>query len=89
MSRRAPTETIGNNHDVPADPRRHPSAVSNNRTEVAKQARLWLLSLICASVGAFVVWRTDALLPGISAFVITLAVLGPILWLYERRKRAG
>jgi 4-amino-4-deoxy-L-arabinose transferase-like glycosyltransferase len=57
------------------------------RSDLAKQARLWLLSLICASVGAFVVWRTDALLPGVGAFLITLAVLGPALWAYERRRR--
>ena len=34
------------------------------------------LSLVCASVGAFTVWRTDELLPGIGAFLITLVVLG-------------
>jgi len=49
--------------------------------------RLWLLSLICATAGAAVVWRTGAVLPGVSAFLITLAVLGPCLWAYERRKR--
>lgn len=57
------------------------------RTDLAKQGRLWLLSLICAAVGAYVVWRTDALLPGVGAFLITLAVLGPILYVYERRRR--
>ena len=59
----------------------------STRADFAKQARLWLLSLICASVGAFVVWRTGALVPGVGAFLITLAVLGPVLWAYERRRR--
>ena len=59
----------------------------STRADLAKQARLWLLSLICASVGAFVVWRTGALVPGVGAFLITLAVLGPVLWAYERRRR--
>lgn len=57
------------------------------RADLSKQARLWLLSLVCATVGASVVWRTDALLPGIGAFLITLAVLGSILYAYERRRR--
>ena len=57
------------------------------RSDLAKQGRLWLLSLICASVGAYVVWRTDALLPGVGAFLITLVVLGPLLYVYERRRQ--
>lgn len=58
---------------------------SDLRSDLAKQARLWVLSLVCATVGAVVVWRTEALLPGIGAFLLALAVLGPILWAYERR----
>ena len=57
------------------------------RSDLAKQGRLWLLSLICASVGAYVVWRTDALLPGVGAFLITLVVLGSLLYVYERRRQ--
>ncbi|HEU5484339.1 MAG TPA: hypothetical protein VFU98_05485 [Microlunatus sp.] len=56
------------------------------RHELTKQARLWSLSLVCATVGAIVVWRTNALLPGIGAFLVTLAVLGPLLYVYERRR---
>jgi hypothetical protein len=37
-------------------------------------------------VGAVVVWRTDELLPGIGAFLITLVVLGSALYAYERRR---
>lgn len=54
--------------------------------QLSQQSRLWLLSLICAAVGAFVVWRTDAIGPGVIAFAITLAVLGIPLWRYERRR---
>ncbi len=71
---------------MPAEPRRRPSLPADTRAQLAKQTRLWVLSLICATVGAVVVWRTDALLPGVSAFLITLAVLGPVLWAYERRR---
>jgi hypothetical protein len=53
---------------------------------LAKQARLWTLSLVCATVGAVTVWRTDQLLPGIGAFLLTLVVLGSILYAYERRR---
>jgi Flp pilus assembly protein TadB len=57
------------------------------RRELAQQGRLWLLSLVCASVGAFVVWRADSVFVGILAFLVTLAVLGPVLYVYERRAR--
>lgn len=76
---------------MPADPpsrRRTPGQPGTNiRADLAKTARLWGLSLVCASVGAYVVWRTDSLLPGISAFLITLLVLGSALYVFERRKR--
>lgn len=74
---------------MPSQPSRRPPTTSRPpvRQELGKLARLWSLSLICAAVGALVVWRTDALLPGVSAFLITLAVLGPVLYLYERRRR--
>ena len=64
---------------VELDPRR--------RTELGQYLRLWLLALPCAAVGAYVVWRTDAVAPGVAAFLVTLAVLGPFLWVYERRRR--
>ena len=69
---------MSENRKMPVDPK--------TRADLAKQGRLWGLSLVCAAIGAYVVWRTDALLPGISAFLITLAVLGPILYVYERRR---
>ncbi|HEY5979277.1 MAG TPA: hypothetical protein VIT41_06540 [Microlunatus sp.] len=72
---------------MPAEPSRRPSPDDGVRRDLAKQARLWGLSLICASVGAFAVWRTDALLPGIGAFLISLVVLGSMLYAYEHRRR--
>lgn len=60
---------------------------TNVRSDLLKTARLWGLAVICASVGAYVVSRTNALLPGVSAFLIALAICGPLLYLYERRRR--
>lgn len=58
----------------------------DQRRQLAKQGRLWMLSLICAVVGAYTVWRTDNLPTGILAFAICATVLGAVLWLYERRR---
>lgn len=57
------------------------------RRELAQQGRLWLLGLVCATVGATVVWRTGSVYVGTGAFLVTLAVLGPVLYVYERRAR--
>ncbi len=54
--------------------------------QLGQQSRLWLLSLACAAVGAFVVWRTGTVGPGVIAFLITLAALGIPLLAYERRR---
>lgn len=52
------------------------------RRQLARQGRLWLLSLVCATVGAVTVWQTDSLAYGILAFLATVVVLGSILWAY-------
>lgn len=57
------------------------------RAELGQYARLWILALPCAATGSYVQWRTDDVVLGVVAFLIALAVLGPILWLYERRRR--
>lgn len=57
------------------------------RAELGQYARLWLLALPCAAAGAYVVSRTDDLFLGILAFLVALAVLGPVLWFYERRRK--
>ena len=60
------------------------------RRQLRQQARLWLLSLVCATAGAITVYRTDSLRQGIVVFLLFLVVLGPLLWLYERsRRRCG
>jgi hypothetical protein len=77
---------IRENRGMPAEPTRRSSSDDGIRRDLAKQGRLWGLSLVCATVGAVTVWRTDELLPGIGAFLITLVVLGSLLYAYERRR---
>jgi hypothetical protein len=57
------------------------------RQRLSKEGRLWLLSLICASAGAITVSATESLGPGVMAFLISLAIFGPLLWLYEKRRK--
>lgn len=57
------------------------------RAELGQYARLWLLALPCAAVGSYVQWRTGDVVVGVVAFLIALAVLGPVLWVYERRRK--
>ena len=64
---------------MPADP--------ELRRKLAKEGRLWSLAFVCAAVGATTVAVTDAVPPGILAFLVTLAVLAPALYLYEKRHR--
>ena len=59
----------------------------HTRSELARQARLWLLSLVCATIGAATVWRTNSLGTGVLAFLVAVAVLGGALWAYEKRRR--
>ena len=57
------------------------------RAELGQYARLWLLAVPCAAAGSYVMWRTDDLFLGVLAFLVALAVLGPVLWVYERRRK--
>ncbi|GAA3565852.1 hypothetical protein GCM10022197_22150 [Microlunatus spumicola] len=57
------------------------------RREIAQLGRLWLLALACAGTGATVVSRTGSVKVGIIAFLISLVILGPVLWVIERRLR--
>jgi hypothetical protein len=57
------------------------------RRELGQTARLWGMALICAVAGSVTVSVTDRLVPGVVAFLIALAVLGPLLLAYERRHR--
>jgi len=65
---------------VPTDP--------ELRRKLAKEGRLWAMAFVCAVVGAGTVALTESLPSGVLAFLTTLAVLGPALYLYERRRRA-
>ena len=56
------------------------------RRQLAKQGRLWLLSLVCATIATAAIVKTDSLSTGIVVFVVCVAVLGAVLWLYERRR---
>ena len=59
------------------------------RRQLGQTVRLWALAFVCAAVGAGTVSATDSLRTGVVAFLISLAVLGPLLYLYERRTRPG
>ena len=41
------------------------------------------------SAGALTVWARDSVPSGVLVFLVCVAVLGPALWLYERRRRQG
>jgi hypothetical protein len=55
------------------------------RKQLLKSVRLWMLSLVCALVGSVTIWATGSVGLSVLAFLGSLVVLGPILWLYERR----
>ncbi|MGI8459959.1 MAG: hypothetical protein ACR2LI_17835 [Propionibacteriaceae bacterium] len=57
------------------------------RRQIAKQGRLWLLSLLCAIAGTVTIVQTGSLARGVAGFLVAVLVLGPLLWLYERRRR--
>ncbi len=58
------------------------------RGKLAKEGRLWAMAAVCAAVGAGTIALTDAVPPGVLAFLVALAVLGPLLRLYEKRHRS-
>ncbi|MGJ3507858.1 hypothetical protein [Enemella sp. A6] len=51
-----------------------------------KEVRLWGLSFVCAALGALAVWYFDNLLAGIGVFLISLIILGGLLYGYEKRR---
>lgn len=57
------------------------------RTGLAKEGRLWILGALCAVPGAIVAERTQDWWAGAVVFAGCFVVLGPLLWLYERRKK--
>lgn len=59
---------------------------AETRRKIAQQGRLWLLSVICAAAGAWTIHKTGSILNGIGAFLLCVAVLGTVLYVYERRR---
>jgi hypothetical protein len=57
------------------------------RRQLAKQGRLWLMSLVCATAGAVTIQRTASLAIGVVVFLGCVVVLGPVLWIYEKKRR--
>ncbi len=55
---------------------------------VAKEGRLYLLALACATPGAIAVYLFHSLLIGIGVFLIFLTVLGSALYAYEKKRAA-
>jgi hypothetical protein len=59
----------------------------DTRGQLAKEGRLWLLSMVCATAGATGVYLSDSIAIGVAVFLACLAVFGGILLAYERHKR--
>ena len=57
------------------------------RGKLAQEGRLWGMAALCATAGATTVAVTDSVPRGVLAFLLALAVLGPLLVAYERRRR--
>lgn len=59
----------------------------DTRRQLAKQVRLWLLSFVCATLGAITIVIRGSLAAGVLVFLASVLVLGSVLWAYERRAR--
>lgn len=59
---------------------------AKTRRELAKQGRLWLLAIVCATAGAVTIDRTGSLTTGIAVFLCCVVPLGAVLFAYERRR---
>jgi hypothetical protein len=57
------------------------------RRQLAKQGRLWLMSLVCAAAGALTIQRTASLAIGVAVFLGCVILIGPLLWIYEKKRR--
>jgi hypothetical protein len=72
---------------VPQRSRSRAPEPADTGAKLAKEGRLWLLSLVCALGGAIAVWRTGSLAAGVTIFLLCVTVLGGALLWYERRRR--
>lgn len=64
------------------------AADPSNRRALAKEGRLYLLALVCATGGALAVYLTDRFLIGVSVFLVCVLVFGTLLHTYEKRHRS-
>lgn len=58
------------------------------RREIGKEVRLWGLAVVCAGAGAIAVSITDSFGIGVLVFLAALGICGPILFMYEKRRKA-
>ena len=61
---------------------------AKRRREIAKQGRLYLLSLVCATGGALTVYLTNRFVSGVYVFAVCVLVFGFLLYQYEKRHRS-
>ncbi len=57
------------------------------RRKLAKEGRLYLLALFCATPGAIAVYLSNSLAVGIAVFLGCVLVFGSALFLYEKRHK--
>lgn len=78
------------NRGACSEPGRFAAVTEDDQTrrKIAKELRLYLLALVCATAGAVTVYLTDRLATGIFVFACCLLVFGPILYTYEKRHRS-
>ncbi|NLT30679.1 MAG: hypothetical protein GXX86_09525 [Propionibacterium sp.] len=69
---KTPTDPSGTERDLPE--------------KFGKEVRLWGMSFACAALGALAVWYFDNLMAGIGVFLISLIILGGLLYSYEKRR---
>ena len=55
------------------------------RRAIAKEGRLYLLALVCATGGSLAVYLSDRLAVGVLVFLCCVLVFGPLLYAYEKR----
>jgi hypothetical protein len=60
---------------------------AKRRRQIAKEGRLYLLALVCASGGALTVYLTNRFVSGVFVFLLCLLVFGLLLYRYEKSRK--
>jgi uncharacterized membrane protein YhhN len=60
---------------------------AKRRREIAKEGRLYLLALVCASGGALTVYLTNRFVSGVFVFLLCFLVFGLLLYRYEKSRK--